>query len=189
MNTAAIQSWTTRNWTIVSADLDLAHVMLPLSSFKLENVSPADESPRFRVLHNYQAPDLDPFEGSMLVPAGDQPPSFFDITGKEALPLYSLNTVGDYVEVLESMGTYMTKNPSIQRLEGVIKIPCHAHSHGVKFPRGTRRHSPSTISTPVHLYQFAGVVEGGLPLLVIRAPLSPQCPANGDGSVVGYGKN
>ncbi len=188
MMTAAINSWT-RDWTIVSADLDLAHVMLPLSSFQLKNENPTGESPAFRVLHNYQTPALDPFAGVLLVPAGDQKPSFFEITSKEQLPLYTLDTVGEYVDVLESMGTYMMKNPSVQRLEGVIKIPCHAHSHGAKFPRGTRPHSPSAIDTPVHLYQFDGVVEGGRHLLVMRAPLSPHCPKNGDGTAIAIGKN
>jgi hypothetical protein len=186
MNTAAINSWT-RNWTIVSADLDLAHVMLPLSSFKLENVSPAGKSPAFRVLHD-QAPALDCFAGAVLTPAGDQLPTFFEITRKEQLPLYTLNTVDEYVEVLESMGSYMLKNPAVQRLEGVIKIPCHAHSRGTKFPRGTQPHSPTTVDSPVHLYQFSGVVEGGLPLLVMRAPLSPYCPMNGDGTALGTGR-
>jgi hypothetical protein len=188
MMTAAVSSWS-YNWTIVSADLDLAHVMLPLSSFRLQNVSPAGKSPAFKVLHNHQAPALDPFVGSVLVPAGDQQPNFFEITGKEQLPPYTLDTVGEYVDVLESMGTYMMKNPSVQRLEGVIKIPCHAHSRGVKFPRGTQPHSPSAIETPVHLYQFDGVVEIDLPLLVMRAPLSPHCPKNGDGTVIAVGKN
>jgi len=186
MMTSAINSWT-RNWTIVSADLDLAHVMLPLTSFRLENVSAAGKTPAFRVLHD-QAPALDCFAGSLLVPAGDQQPSFFEITRKEELPLYTLDTVGEYVDVLESMGTYMMKNPAVQRLEGVMKIPCHAHSRSTKFPRGTQPHSPSTIDTPVHLYQFGGVVTGGLPLLVMRAPLSPQCPMNGDGTALGTGR-
>jgi hypothetical protein len=187
MSPSAINAWT-RNWTIVSADLDLAHVMLPLSSFRLENVSPAGKNPRFRVLHD-QAPALDCFANTVLVPAGDQEASFFDITRKEELPTYTLDTVGEYVDVLESMGAYMMRNPSVQRLEGVIKIPCHAHSRSAKFPRGTQPHSPSTIDTPVHLFQFDGVVEGGLPLLVMRAPLSPHCPKNGDGTVIGTGKN
>ena len=185
MITAAINSWT-RNWTIVSADLDLAHVMLPLTSFRLENVSAAGKTPAFRVLHDHQAPALDCFAGTLLVPAGDQQPSFFEITKKEELPPYSLDTVGDYVEVLDSMGTFMTKNPSVQRLEGVIKIPCHAHS--TKYPKDALPHSPSVNDTLVHLYQFGGVVKGGLPLLVMRTPLSPQCPVNGDGTALGTGR-
>src|SRR5882757_6241743 len=151
MMTAAINSWT-RDWTIVSADLDLAHVMLPLSSFRLKNEDTTGESPAFRVLHNYQTPALDCFAGALLHPAGDEQPSFFEITKKELLPLYTLDTVGEYVEVLESMGQYMTRNPAVQRLEGVIKIPCHAHSG--KFPQGVLPHSPATINATVHLYQF-----------------------------------
>jgi hypothetical protein len=185
MMTAAINSWT-RNWTIVSADLDLAHVLLPLSNFRLENVSPAGEDPAFRVQHNTQPPTLDCFAGAVLTQAGDHQPGFFEITSKKELPLYAQDTVGEYIEVLESMGAFMMKNPAVHRLEGVIKIPCHAHSS--KFPQGTQPHAPSTFDTPVHLYQFEGVVKGGLPLLVVRTPLSPHCPRNGDGTGLGVGK-
>jgi hypothetical protein len=183
MNTVA-DPWT-GDWTIVSADLDLAHVMLPLSSFKLVNETPAGNSPAYRVMHNYQAPALDCFAASRLVPAGDQQPSFFEITGKEELPLYTQDTVGEYVEVLASMCTYMMKNPAVQRLEGIIKMPCHAHS--AQFPQGTQPHLPSTSDTPVHLYQFDGAVTGGRTLLVVRTPLSPLCPRNGDGTALGVG--
>jgi hypothetical protein len=185
MTPEAINSWTSRTWTIFSSDLDLAHVMLPLSGFRLENVSPAGTSPAFRVLHD-QVPALDCFADSVLVPAGDQTPSFFQITNKEELPLYAQDTVGEYIDVLESMGTYMTQNTTVQRLEGVIKIPCHAHS--AQFPVGTQPHSPLTADTPVHLYQFGDVVTGGFPLLVVRTPLSPLCPRNGDGTAIGLGK-
>jgi hypothetical protein len=181
----AADSWT-RDWTIVSADLDLAHVMLPLSSFRLENVSAAGKGPVYRVLHNNKAPALDCFAGSYLVPAGSRPATFFEITGKEELPLYTLDTVGDYIDVLDSMGTFMQKNPGVQRLEGVIKIPCHTHG-AKRAPGEPGRHSPSSVDASVHLYQFGGVVDGGLPLLVLRAPLSARCPMNGDGTVIGYG--
>jgi hypothetical protein len=184
MNTVA-DPWT-RNWTMVSADLDLAHVMLPLSSFTLVKENPAGDSPAYRVMHNYQAPDLDCFAASRLVPAGDQQASFFSITGKEELPLYAHDTVGAYIEVLQSMSTYMTQYPTVQRLEGIIKMPCHAHS--AQFPQGTQPHSPSTFDTPVHLYRFDGVVTGGLTLLVVRTPLSPLCPRNGDGTAMGVNK-
>jgi len=181
--TAATNSWT-RNWTIVSADLDLAHVMLPLSSFRLENASPDSTSPVFRVLHN-NPPALDCFAESRLTPAGDGQPTFYEITGKEQLPLYTHATVGEYIDVLESMGPYMMRNPGVHRLEGVIKIPCHAHG-GKCAPGEQGWHVPSTIQTAVHLYQFGGVVEGGRSLLVVRAPLSEHCPMNGDGTVIGY---
>jgi hypothetical protein len=161
--------------------------MLPLSSFKLQNVSPAGEDPQFRVLHD-QAPALDCFAQSVLVPAGDEQANFYDITKKEQLPLYGLGTLGEYIDVLDAMGSYMTKNPGVQRLQGVIKMPCHAHS--AKYSPGTpEHHTPSTLDLTVNLYQFAGVVEGGLPLLVIRAPLTSRCPMNGDGTVLGTGKN
>jgi hypothetical protein len=186
MTPAAINSWK-RSWTIVSADLDLAHVMLPLSSFRLETGSPAGKSPEFRVLHE-QPPALNCFADSVLVPAGDQQPNFYDITSKEQLPVYGPDTVGEYIDVLESMGSYLMKNPGVQRLQGVIKMPCHAHSAKYS-PGAPHHHAPSTVEVTVNLYQFAGAVEGGLPLLVIRAPLSSRCPMNGDGTAIGTGKN
>jgi hypothetical protein len=183
MMTAAINSWT-RNWMIVSADLDLAHVMLPLSSFRLE-ATPDNTSPVFRVLHNNQAPALDCFAESRLVPADGSQPTFSDITGKKQLPLYTLATVGDYIDVQDQMGQYLMEHSDVQHLEGKIKIPCH--SQDGKRARGTKDwHSPAAIEIDVKLYQFSGAVEGGRPLLVVRAPLSPRCPMNGDGTVVGY---
>jgi len=189
MMTAAVKSWT-HNWTIVSADLVLAHVMLPLTSFRLEedaDASPDGTKPVFRVFHNDRDPALNCFaETRLRLAGGDRQPDFHAITGKEQLPLYTLATVGAYIDVLELMGPYLTKNQKeIQRLQGTIKIPCHAHG-GKCAPGETGWHSPSAIDVDVHFYHFGDVVEGGRSLLVVRAPLSKKCPMNGDGTVIGY---
>jgi hypothetical protein len=185
--TTATDSWT-RNWTIVSADVDLAHVMLPLSSFRLENVSPAGQSPVYRVVHNDQPPAPDCFAESYLVPVGNHRPTFLEITQRQDLPFYATDTEDQYVEVADLMAKYMTQNTGVQRLEGVIKVPCQAG--GAPVSQGAMpSHSHLAVETKVHLYRFDNVVKGDLPLLVVRAPLSPDGPTNGDGTAVGYGRN
>ena len=42
------------------------------------------------------------------------------------------------------------------------------------------------INTLIQVYQFSDVVDGKRPLLVVRAPLSPVCPTNGNGTAIGY---
>src|SRR5882724_9155862 len=108
MMTAA-DPWT-RNWTIVSADPNVAHVMLPLSSFTLKNVSLAGTSPVYQIVHNDEVPDPDCFAGSFLVPVGNHRPTFAEITQRADLPLYTPDTVDQYIEVADLMGTYLMRN-------------------------------------------------------------------------------
>jgi hypothetical protein len=186
MTPAAVNPWT-RNWAIVSADQDIAHVMLPLNDFRLESVS-TPRGPAYQLMHNCESPNPDCFWGSVLVPLGQVEASFYDITKLEQLPSYSANTASQYVQVAEVLGTYLAQNPQVQRLEGFIKIPCHAN--GAQLRDGALQgHAPLNIRTTVQLYQFPNAVEGGLPLLLVRTPLSPVCPLNSDGTAVGLGKN
>lgn len=177
-----------RNWTIVRADLDIAHVMLPLSNFRLHDVNTTGANISYQLVHNHQAPVPDCFSGAVLMQTGRDEPSFFEITGLEQLPTYDQDTAAQYVNISETMGTYLAENTNVQRLEGVIRIPCHAH--GAQIPKGASPgHSPVTIKTTVQFYQFPNAVDGGLSLLVVRTPLSPACPVNGDGTAVGVGKH
>src|SRR5438045_2448568 len=100
MTPAPSNQWT-RNWTIVRADLDIAHVMLPLSNFKLETMSAGGKDPAFQVVHNNQAPVPDCFAKSVLVQRGQDAPSFFEITGLDGLPRYSQDSMDQYIQVSE----------------------------------------------------------------------------------------
>ena len=84
----------------------------------------------------------------------------------------------------QAMATHMQKDGDVKRLQGVIKVPCHAH--GAPLAKGAvPGHSPLWIKTLIHFYQFSDVIDGDRPLLVARAPLSPMCPLNGDGTALG----
>jgi hypothetical protein len=187
MTSATADPWT-RNWTIVSADLDVAHVMLPLSNFRLDNLSNGGNAPVYRVTHNAGPPAPDYFSGALLRPSGANAPSFFDITKMGQLPLYTQETASQYADVSDLMGTYLAQNTAVRRLEGQIRIPCHP-AGGQPPPDTLPGHSPQTITTLVHLYQFDNAVTGGRPLLVVHTPLSPTCPTNGDGTAIGMGKD
>jgi hypothetical protein len=184
--TSATQTlvWTDRDWQIVSADLDLAHVFLPLRTFRFEpDTRKGIEG--YKITHSGQVPAPDCFCETFLVPVGTHRPGFSEITKKTALPLFSKDSATEYGDVAETMAKYTQSNREMQRLEGVIKVPCHAH--GAQPAEGTLSdHSPLWIKTLLHVYQFGNVVKGDRPLLVLRAPLSPVCPVNGDGTALGY---
>ena len=175
---------TDRPWQIVRADLGLAHVFMPLSSFKFE---PAPGSQGYRLAHTYQPPQPDCFDGLVLRPRGSSRPTFEQIAQRKTLPLYDTNSASDYADISEKADLFMDQDPDVQRLEGVIRVPCHAH--GAELADDViPDHSPLWIKTVIHVYQFSNVVNGDGPLLLFRAPLSPLCPTNGDGTAVGIAK-
>lgn len=184
MTSAKDNPWD-RTWTIVRSDLDIAHVMLPLNNFKLQGITAG--KPGYQLVHSNQPPVPNCFDCALLTQIGADEPTFFEITGLEQLPPYSQEMIGEYVKVSESMAFYLTQNPSVKRLEGVIRIPCHAHGATVR-DDSLPGHSPMTVKTPVQFYQFPNAIAGGFSLLVVRAPLSPVCPTNGDGTAIGMGK-
>jgi len=176
--------WTGRNWQIVRADLDLAHVVMPLSSFTFA-ATKRDGVEGYTIGHSNQPPAPDCFENSFLVSVGSHKPTFHEITKKEKLPLYSKDTATEYADVSSMIASYVDRNREVRRLEGVIKVPCHAH--GAQLVKGSvPGHAPLWIKTLLHVYQFGNVVKGDRPLLLLRAPLSPVCPLNGDGTAAGY---
>jgi hypothetical protein len=170
-------------WTIVHADLDIAHVMTPLRDFRLENTNAAGNPASYRIVQNQATNPVDCFTSAILRPAGVETPSFSDITRMGQLPLYGRDTASQYVDVSELMGTYLTTNTTVQRLEGQVRIPPATASSS----RGVAPHA--IIPTTLHLYLFNNAIVGGLPLLVIRAPLTPLSPMNGDGTAMGTGRS
>jgi hypothetical protein len=127
----------------------------------------------------------DCFAGIFLRPVGSSQPKFETITNKASLPFYNKTSATEYADVSAQIDTYMERDPEVRRLEGVIKVPCHAH--GAVLDSGAiPGHTPMWMKTFIHVYQFTNVVNGDHPLLVLRAPLSPLCPANGGGTATGY---
>src|ERR1700731_2049833 len=91
--------WQTgRPWQIVRADLDLAHVFLPLSSFTFEPVT-RDGISGYAVAYTNQPPLPDCFADSFLRPVGTSQPNFEAITKRQSLPLYDTTSATDYADV------------------------------------------------------------------------------------------
>ena len=189
---------TPRTWRIVTADLDLAHVFLPITGF---SITPDQDATRnnmegFRLSYNCQKPTPNCFEETFLVARGSSKPAFEDVLKRirnvdrvlpeGILPAFdgTALTIDQYQAVSDVMGPFLQEEADPQRLEGVIKIPCHAHGVSIasKYVQG---HSPLWIRTIIQVFQFPNVIKGDGPLLVIRAPLSPVCPMNNDGTATG----
>jgi hypothetical protein len=177
-------SWQTdRPWQIVRADLDLAHVFIPLSSFKFEPVAGSDNK-AFTVEHTNQPPHPDCFANTVLRSVGSNHAAFEKAAKRKTLPLYDKSSASIYSDISEKLAKYMDEDTNVQRLEGVIRVPCHAH--GAKLhAQAAPGHSPYWVKTLIHVYQFSNVVNGDRPFLLLRAPLSPLCPMNGDGTASG----
>jgi hypothetical protein len=174
---------TDRPWQIVRADLELAHVFMPMSSFKFEPV-PGSDGKAFTIEHTNQAPHPDCFGNTVLRAVGSSHATFEKIAARKTLPLYGRDTASVYTDISVKVAKYMDQDPEVQRLEGIIRVPCHAH--GAQLPKDAAAgHAPFWVKTLIHVYQFSKVVNGDRPLLLIRAPLSPFCPMNGDGTAAG----
>jgi len=171
-----------RQWRIVTADTDLAHVFPPPSTFSFV---PASSGAGFNIKHQTPTPDC--FCNTVLVRAGHTEPTFEQMTGETELPEWADDNdviKGKYSTAQDRMRSHFLLDPDVQRLQGLIRVPCHAH--GAKLAtKFVQNHSPMWIQTLIHVYQFPSVVNGDAPLLVIWAPLSPVCPLNGNGTVIG----
>jgi hypothetical protein len=185
-----------RPWQIVRADLDLAHVFLPLNQFFFQPTTRKKDGVKgvlkgYTITHTYQTPQPDWFSDSFLAPVGTiSPPAFDEIWNEKTLPAYDSDSATDYADASELIVAHMEQNRDVKRLEGIIRVPCHAHGAKINDKDNNKippDHSPMWINTLIQVYQFSGVVDGKLPLLVIRAPLSPICPTNGGGTATGYG--
>jgi hypothetical protein len=159
---------------------------MPLSSFTFEAATSKEGISGYTITHTYQAPLPDLFADMFLRPVGSGEAKFQTITNKPLLPPYTKASAPEYSDVSAQMATYVAKEPKLHHLESVIMVPCHTHC-----PVGpgnvTPSHSPMWMETTIHVYQFSNVVNGDHPLLLIRVPLSPDCPANGGGTATGYG--
>jgi hypothetical protein len=186
--------WTGPTWTVMRADEDIAHVMLPLGSFKLQGTTKTG----YAVNYGRQAPTPDCFCKTTLVEtAGDElslsdVPGLSDLAGmiKGQLPPYDSDSANLYTKVSELISSYGAQNGDLNRLEAIIRIPCHAHGTRTEnYSPSIPNHLPFTVKTAVQLYQIPNALStDGSPLLVIHTPLSPTCPVNGNGSAIGVGK-
>jgi len=173
-----------RPWQIVRADLDLAHVFMPLSSFRFEPAQDPKLGSGYRIVHNFQAPHPNCFGDTFLRPAGRSRPTFETAARRKTLPAYDAKSAADYATISEHLSDFVDRDHEVRRLEGIVRVPCHAHG-GSQPKNALHGHNPMWIKTTVHFYQFDNVIDGDRPLLLVRAPLSPLCPTNTDGTAVG----
>jgi len=174
---------TERPWQIVRADLPLAHVFMPMSSFKFQPVPGG-----YKIVHENQGPHLDCFAGVTLHPAGHTQVAFEKAAAGKKLQPYDPNKPASYKEAADEIVKYMEMDRDVERLEGIIRVPCHAHGETNLPKDAVPGHPPFWVNTFIHVYQFSKAVSDDIPLLVFRAPLSPFCPTNNDGTAMGVPK-
>jgi hypothetical protein len=171
---------TTIPWQIVRSDVDLAHVFIPLSSFKF-----VKSGNGYTIDYTNQPPHPDVFGDTVLRPAGTRPAVFEKIAERtKKMPAYGKSSAKVYADISDKIATYLDADSEIERLEGVIRVPCHAHGATVH-SQAVAGHQAFWMKTHIHIYHFGNVVEGDHSFLLLRAPLSPLCPTNSDGTAVG----
>ena len=179
MSDADRDPWTEHSmWQIVRADADLEHVFRPLSRIVFKPDTEAGV-PGFRMVQVSPPPGGDSFHDTFLVRAGTRPPILQQID-MAPLPVFNSGNAQRYADISTSLAKHLHGNRDLQRLEGRVTIPCHAHSS-----HQASDHPPLRVTTWIHVYQFDRAVSGRDPLLLVWAPLSPTCPLNGNGTVIG----
>jgi hypothetical protein len=172
-------------WRIVRADLNLAQVFKPESSFRFQWVqSDPKLGPGYRIADFSEPLHPNCFSETFLRPAGSVAPTFEIAAKRTALSAYSVTAEPEYDEVIQAILDYVTRNHQVQRLEGVVHQLCHA-PNGLQPNNVLVPHPQMWIKTPLHIYRFDGVFGANEPLLLVHTPLSPLCPINTDGSAVG----
>src|ERR1700743_1479331 len=119
--------WTDPTWSEVRADVDIAQLMRPLSSFKLKI---APKAAGYTVAHNDQPLPPDCFAGVTLFETGEgqmQLKSIPGLSSVEPLPPYNADSADQYLQISDLLGSYLTQHSELNRLEGIIEIPCHAN--------------------------------------------------------------
>ncbi len=185
MKPTAADSWE-RDWSIISADADIEHLMIQMTDFRFRNLSPTGSHPEYEVVYNGAPPSPDHFSGIRFLPVAGRDVSFRAIPRTRPLPAYKPGNGYPYGKVADGIIEFMGTTPDIRRLEGVLRVDCH--DARVALGAGVKPHSVRTFDADVHFYQFDGAFEDGLPLLLVRFPLSPRCPRNGDGTAIGFGR-
>jgi hypothetical protein len=140
-------------------------------------------------VHENQGPHPDVFAGVTLRPAGHTQVAFEKAAPKcKKLTHYNASDPASYKLAADEIVEYMEKDRDVERLECIIKVPCHAHGETKLPSRAVSGHPPFWVKTFIHVYQFSNAVNEDIPLLVFRAPLSPFCPTNNDGTASGVPK-
>jgi hypothetical protein len=164
-------------WRIVGADLDLQHVFIPASKIKFTAIDGG-----FKVAPVGQTSTGDCFRDTFLRPVGSRKPSLNDVDGIDSLADFETFGAKRSSDVLDMLAAHVNQNHDLLHLEGKITIPCHATDDQVPPTRPV--HKPLPVEMKICVYQINDAGAKG-PFLLIRAPFSPACPLNGNGTVGG----
>ncbi len=191
-----------RQWRIVWAGHDVAHVFVPHNDVSL--TPPVSDTGKFRLDCGCKVPHPECFGSTFLHQRGNQTPSFEDAVGRTALlggvtgavlPHYAPDdpaAKAKYDDAADILRNYLIRTPDLQRLEGVVNARVWPDKAGNLVPdvSGDSKHMVMTV---IQLFQFPNAVDmDGLnkkgPLLAIRIPLSVSCVLNSDGTALGVPK-
>jgi hypothetical protein len=168
-------------WQIVRADVDLEHVFALKTWITFEFVDGG-----FKVVPEGPARIGECFQNTFLRRMGSLQPTLDDVDGINTLANFGSLSALQCSNVMETLATHVDRSADLLHLEGVITIPCHETDAQLKAipPAPRPPHAPLPVQTKICVYQIDDP-EAEAPFLLIRAPFSPLCLANGNGSVVG----
>ena len=164
-------------WRIVGADLDLRHVFTPKNKFTFKQIRDG-----FRVAPVDPSTVGDCFRDTFLRRVGSRNPSLNDIEGLDTLADFETLDAKRSSDVLDTLAAHVNQNHDLLHLEGMITILCHETPDQLRPNRPA--HEPLQVKTKICVYQINDAGAKG-PFLLIRAPSSPGCPRNGDGTAGG----
>jgi hypothetical protein len=166
-------------WRIVGADLDLQHVFIPASRITFTAIDGG-----FRVAPVGPTSTGDCFRDTFLRRVGSRLPSLNDVEGLDTLADFETLDAKRSSDVLDTLATHVDQNEDLLHLEGMITILCHETADQLRAPPTRPAHAPLRVETKICVYQINDAGAKG-PFLLIRAPFSPTCPLNGNGTVGG----
>jgi hypothetical protein len=178
MNTTPLD-WSGK-WHIVRADLAVSHVFAPADKIEFKKVDDI-----YKVVDHDGKPARYLAEAKLREVSG-VPQGLSMISNDHPVPEFSKHHTRLYRSLGDKIEAFIQVNPNLPHLAGTITIPCHDFGYQAQ-ESGAGHHDPVSIKTPIRVYQFPNVIEGGKRLLVIYKPLHPSC-VNGDGTALGYDK-
>jgi len=166
-------------WKIIRADLDLEHVFAVQTQFTFKLLDGG-----FKAVPSGPTTVAEYFQDTFLRPVGSVPPTLQDVQGVDTLANFAALSALNSSNIMDALAEHVDQNGDLLHLEGMITIPCHATDAQLQAPPSRPPHAPLLIQTKICVYQIHDPAARA-PFLLIRAPSSPGCPANGSGSAVG----
>lgn len=165
-------------WQIVRADLAVSHVFAPEDKIEFKKVGDI-----YKVVDHAGKPARYLAKAQLKEVPG-VPLEFSVISNDYPVPQYSKHHTRRYRSLGDKIEAFIQGNPNLPHLAGEITVPCHAYGYQAQ-ESDAGHHAAVDIASPIRVYQFPNVIDGGKRLLVIYKPLYPSC-VNGNGTALGY---